>query len=189
MNANSVKLARQFCDQCIWAYQCWITHIKLFDENQNKEKTINKVLGFHERLWYITQQYTVLQICKLHDPAEFKRHKSTSYNLTINYMINYCDWGEDKESINALAAKLDELYQFINPARNKVIAHSDLKTIHHKYELLGKFPENLDVEYFHALQDFANCVHKKWVGCQYPFKDMTLVENDVAEYLHLLERA
>jgi hypothetical protein len=109
--------------------------------------------------------------------------------LTINYIIDNCDWGEYEESIKELAAKLDELYQFLNEARNKIIAHSDLKTIHHKYELLGAFPENLDVEYFHTLQDFANSVHKKWVGCPYPFKDMTPIEKEVADYLTLLEKA
>ena len=71
--------AQAFCDLCQWVYECWITHSHLFDrlpERLQEERNV-PVEEFVEtaygrclyRLNEFRQQYSILQIAKLHDPA------------------------------------------------------------------------------------------------------------------------
>jgi len=103
-------------------------------------------------------------------------------------MTGYIDWGEDKNSLEQLAAKLDELYKQISPARNKVIAHNDLDVLL-RGEPVGGFPEGLDKEYFQCLEEFARRVHKKCDHGHYLFKDMNHVIDSACEYLEVLKRS
>jgi len=78
------SLAREFCHQCNWAFVCWIAHRRIFDDNPNNKLLDRNAPNFNEYLWRISQTYSYLQICKLHDPANSTRGKTISYNLTIN---------------------------------------------------------------------------------------------------------
>ncbi len=185
---DSRTFAREFCHQCNWAFACWIAHRRIFDDNPNKEILNRNAPNFNEHLWRISQAYSYLQICKLHDPAKFTRRDKTSYNLSISYIIEELDWGNQEDSIRQLAARLDQLYQRISPARNKVIAHNDLGVLL-QVEPIGEFPEGLDKEYFQCLQEFASLVHKKCDSCHYLFKDMNHVMDGAYEYLEVLTNA
>jgi AbiU2 len=145
MDTSPFEIAQKFCELCNWAYECWITHRTLFDDNPNKEILNRKAPYFHEHLWHISHDYSFLQICKLHDPANSKA--TNSYNLSIRYIIDKLDWGDEKDSIKQLAGTLEKLYSRINTARNKVIAHNDLDVLL-RGEPIGEFPEGLDIEYF-----------------------------------------
>jgi AbiU2 len=179
-------LAREFCHQCNWAFACWITHRRIFDDNTDKDILNRNAPNFNEHLWRISQTYSYLQICKLHDPARSAGAKSP--NLTIRYIIDNLDWGGDKDSVQHSAAKLEELYQHIKPTRNKVIAHNDLDALL-QGEPVGEFPEGLDKEYFHCLQEFAIRVHKKCDSGHYYFKDMNHAMDGAYEYLEVLRNS
>lgn len=181
MNPISPDVAKQFCELCGWAYECWVTHKRLFDENVKTETTIDRAKYFMERLSKITQEYSLLQICKLHDPAT----QNGAVNISIEYILQFGDWGPDVERINGLVRRLATLFDELKSARNKVLVHNDLEAIMGA-AVLGKFPEGFDDEYFAALQDFANTVHEKWHGGPYPFND--LAGADVEEFLHILEK-
>ena len=178
-------LAKEFCTLCNWAFVCWIAHRRLFDDNPNKELLDRKAPYFHDYLWRISQAYSYLQICKLHDPAHSGANKS---NLSISFIIANLDWGDDKDSVQQSAAKLEELYRRINPARNKVIAHNDLDILL-RGEPIGAFPEGLDKEYFQCLQEFARRVHKQCDRGHYYFKDMNHVMDGAYEYLEVLNNS
>lgn len=179
-------LAREFCHQCNWAFACWITHRRIFDDNPNKETLDRNSPNFNEHLWRISQTYSYLQICKLHDQAKDRN----SYNLSIKYIVDNLNWGdEEKDSIKQLADKLDKLYsRMMKPARNKVLAHNDLDTLL-RGEPIGGFPEGLDKEYFQWLQEFARRVHKQCDGGHYCFNDMNHVMDGAFEYLEVLENS
>ncbi len=181
MDPISKDIADKFCELCNWVYESWVTHKLLFDENENKENNIGKCKYITSRLSIITQEYCLLQIAKLHDPAL----QGNSRNLTVDYMVRSGEWGERKNEIDRIHAKLLELWNCIKPARNKILTHNDLET-YRADEALGSFPEGADDEYFEALQDLVNEVHEKWVGGPYPFND--LAQNDVLKFLALLER-
>lgn len=182
MNPISPDVAKQFCELCNWAYECWVTHKRLFDENVKTETTIARAKYFTSRLSVITQEYSLLQICKLHDPAIQK----SAVNITIDYIVRFGDWGADTSEINQHALRLAALFDKLKSARNKVLAHNDIEAIMGA-AALGEFPEGLDYEYFAALQELVNLVHEKWLGGPYPFND--LAGADVEEFLHVLEKA
>jgi hypothetical protein len=84
MTQISGDIAGTFLELCNWAYECWITHKRLFDENDRTERTIGKAKCFTARLSTVTQEYVLLQICKLHDPAIQRGHR-------ISPLITYLD--------------------------------------------------------------------------------------------------
>ncbi|SPF44044.1 hypothetical protein SBDP1_480027 [Syntrophobacter sp. SbD1] len=182
MNVISKEVADTFCKLCKWTYVAWITHKSLFDKNTNPEGTIGKIPYFTETLSKITQEYCLLQICKLHDPA--KQRGST--NLTIDYMVRFGDWGSQAKGIKAIQKRLSALWDQLKRdcVRNKILTHNDLQTSVNNSPL-GAFPEGFDDQYFQALQDFVNAVYDKWLGGPCPFDD--LAESDVKEFLELLE--
>lgn len=182
MDPISKDIAIKFCGLCNWVYETWVTHKFLFDENKTSENNIKKCAAFTSRLSIITQEYSLQQIAKLHDPAI----QGNSLNLTVDYMVRFGEWGERRDDIERIHAKLLDLWSRLKPARNKALAHNDLETLMAD-TALGSFPEGADNEYFDALQALVNEVHEKWVGGPYPFND--LAQADVKEFLALLERA
>lgn len=182
MNSISKDTALKFCELCNWVYEVWVTHKKLFDENHEPDKNIGKVKYFTHRLSIITQEYCLLQISKLHDPAI----QRGSLNLTIDYIVRFGSWGDDEDEINSISKSLAELWAKIKPARHKILAHNDLETFFNE-EDLGEFPDELDRQYFELLQRLVNIVHEKWIGGPFPFND--LAESDVDEFLFTLNRA
>lgn len=182
MNPISPDVAKQFCELCNWAYECWVTHKRLFDENVKTETTIARAKSFTSRLSIITLEYSLLQICKLHDPAIQK----IAINITIDYVVRFGDWGAETSKIKEHARRLGVLFDELKSARNKLLAHNDLEAIMDA-AVLGGFPEELDDEYFAVLQELVNAVHEKWLDGPYPFND--LAGADVEEFLHVLEKA
>ncbi len=180
MNRDTALL---FCRVCCWAYQAWVTHKYLFDQNDKKTDTIEKAIAFTNRLSTITQEYSLQQIAKLHDPAVQKNNR----NISVDFVVKFGEWDDKEAKIKAIEARLLELWGHLNPARNKLLAHNDLEALLAN-EALGKFPEGEDDLYFAALQELANEVHARWVdGKPYPFDDLAI--NDVFEFLNVLEKS
>ncbi len=176
-------IALLFCQVCSWAYQAWVTHTYLFDRNDNKADTIVNAVGFTNRLSTITQEYSLQQIAKLHDPAVQKNDR----NVSVDFVVKFGEWGAKEAEIKAIQARLLDLWGRLKPARHKLLAHNDLKALLAN-EALGGFPEGEDDLYFAALQELANEVHARWVdGKPYPFDDLAI--NDVFEFLNVLERS
>lgn len=182
MNPISPDVAKQFCELCNWAYECWMTHKRLFDKNRRTEANIARAKYFTSRLSVITQEYALLQICKLHDPAV----QRGAVNITIDYVVRFGDWGRDSDRINSHVQHMRSLFEKLQSARNKVLAHNDLEAIMES-TAFGEFPEGLDDEYFSELQKLVNAVHEKWIGGICPFND--LAGADVEEFLDVLEKA
>jgi hypothetical protein len=183
MNPISGDVAKKFCELCNWAYECWLTHKLLFDENDRTERTIGKCKYFTARLSIITHEYGLLQLCKLHDPAI----RGNSLNITIDYIVRFGKWGPDAKRIQGIVSRLTILFEKLKSARNKLLAHNDLETLMDEGAVLGKFPQGLDDEYFSTLQELVNEVNEKWFGGPYPFND--LARADVYEFLQVLEKA
>ena len=178
----SREIAVAFCDQCNWAYEVWVTHKSLFDDNPNRDANISRAHDFIVRLSRITHEYALQQVSKLHDRGEQRGH----LNLSIDYVVRFGEWGDKQEQIDAIRTRLEQLHEYIRPARDKILSHNDLETVVGNHTL-GDFPKGIDVQYFKALQDLANEVHLRWTGKLYPFYDLAI--SDVHAFLHLLELA
>ena len=131
----------------------------------------------------IGKEYSLQQIAKLHD----SRGKKPNQNISIDFVVSFGEWGAKEAEIKAIEKRLLELWGHLKPARNKLLAHNDLKAILADEEL-GGFPEGKDDLYFAALQELVDKVHDRWGnGGPYPFNE--LAKADVNEFLHVLEKS
>jgi hypothetical protein len=179
MPANFNAVILEFCRVCHWAYEAWRTNRVLFDESPRADKLYHSASGpALERICNITQEYFLLQIAKLHDPASQKIGKVIHYNLGIDYIIKFGGWDLVTEAkLQSLQKQLDALHQKILPARNKILSHNDLPTIlAHAVE--GKFPSEADTAYFKTLEEFVNLVCEKSTGENFNFISAVDMEID-----------
>jgi len=173
----------KFCKVCGWAYQAWVTHKHLYDQNDKQADTLEKAVSFFNRLSTITHEYSLQQVSKLHDPAQ----QGDDLNVSIEFVVKYGEWGDKEAEVKKIAEKLAVLGKLLKPARNKILSHYDLNALLVN-EALGGFPEGEDDIYFAALQELVDEVHDRWVdGGPYPFD--ALCKNDVSEFLNVLERS
>ncbi len=178
MTALSNRVVSEFCRLCDAAYESWRIHKLLVDDNPCFDAmTRGKCGGFLDRISKITQEYALLQIVKLHDPAV----QNNNISLTLEYVVAYGGWDEETLSqLKELQTQLDGLAKKIRPARNKVLSHNDLKSILSN-AVLGSFEEGADNEYYERLQRFVGIVHDK--TCGYPYRFDEIVEADVQSLL------
>lgn len=174
----SVRVVKEFHGLCNHAFESWLMHRTLFDDNpRDAELTTGPARMFFARLSVLTQEYSLQQIAKLHDPAV----QQGRVNLTIDYIVRFGAW--DAATRMALAerqAELDAFAKLIKPARNRVLSHIDLETILCS-EAPGGFEEDADRRYFEVLEQFVNTVHDLTVGGPLPF--CKTVEGDVFMFL------
>jgi hypothetical protein len=70
MTAHSEIVVDEFCERCQWAYESWSTRRVLFDDKTRSAKLQTSKSGKAlYRISEIMQDYWILQVSKLHDPA------------------------------------------------------------------------------------------------------------------------
>ena len=87
-------------------------------------------------------------------------------NLNIKHFINMECWVKgQKEKLKEYYDVLEEFYNYIKGARNKIIGHNDL-SIYNKEKAngLGAFPEGLDDKFVETLEKFYNYLHEITFG-------------------------
>ena len=177
----SPAAALEFCKLCDWAYEAWLSHREMFDLNPRAAELLKSFAAEQlARLSIISQEYSLLQIAKLHDPAVV----SGKITLGIDYVVTYGAWSQTTRSqLETLRLKLNGFGSQLRDIRNKSLSHNDLAQIV-AGATLGAFQPGEDELYFQTLQDFVNIVHSEVVGGPWPFND--LVKNDVAAFMGLL---
>lgn len=182
MQESSNYIIIEFCKLCSWAHETWLNHKELFERNPIERKVqLSGAADVMSRLSIISQEYSLLQIVKLHDKAIV----NGNITLGIDYVIKYFAWDEStRKKLKELEIKLNNFSSKIKSARNKCLSHNDLESIL-AGENLGEFQEGEDDAYFECLQEFVNIVHEEKVGGLWPFDD--LVKNDVEAFLSVLQ--
>ena len=167
----------KFCKLCSWTYEVWSTQRTIFDDNADlKSFEKLKCVDFLRRFNIILQEYTLLQIVKLHDPA----NQGINKNLSLDYIVNNIDWDQGaKSNLEKLKNRLDELLgNCLAVARRKSLCHNDFGiTINNT--TCGEFAKDVDMEYFEKLQEFIDIAHDKIVGGPYPFNDLAKSDTNV----------
>jgi hypothetical protein len=181
-HALSATVVRHFCTLCDKAHEYWLNHLELFDNNRRDTELVNSVARPEwERLSIISQEYSLLQLVKLHDPAVM----NGNCNLGIKYVLAYGGWSESvRHGLAALAKELDRFAKPLLDARNKILSHNDLATMV-AGAALGAFPVGDDEKYFKALQEFVNIVHGEVIGGPCPFNNF--VKQDIAYFLRSIK--
>lgn len=183
MPALSPLVVEEFCKLCDWAFQTWLIHRELFDENPDAAQ-LQASHGAEalSLLSVITQEYALHQIAKLHDSTVV----AGNVTLGIDYMVKYGGWSSTTQaSLSALAQRLSQFATGLRSARNKALSHNDLAAIV-AGQALGSFTPGEDIKYFEDLQEFVNLVHEEVIGGPFPFDD--LVKNDVIGLLSIIKR-
>lgn len=153
------KTLLKFFEVCDWAVWALKAHSAIEQAPQINAVMKGKDSRFLWKLSSVTQEYALLQLSKLHDPAtQRKRH-----NLGLDYIIKFGGWGPP------VVARLEELRQQLNreladnikPARNMTLCHNDLEILL-KNIPLGEWvdPDSLG-RYVGALQEFVDIVSRE----------------------------
>jgi AbiU2 len=177
MSVLTPQIVDEFWQICNAAYECWLGHRGLFDDNANLEQLGGShCAAFLAHLSIVTQRDTLQQIAKLHDPAK----QFGQNNLSIAYVVDNGLWDrETRMRLSVLKGKLDAFAELLRQARNKIIAHNDVAARLLR-PALGGFPDGADIEYFNNLQAFVDIV----AGEPRPFND--LVRNDARVFVEAL---
>jgi hypothetical protein len=135
---------------------------------------------FFARLSEVTQEYSLLQIVKLHDPAT----QQGRCNLTLDYMVRFGGWdAATRAELEKVKARLDSFAANIRPARNHALSHNDLEFIL-KGDAEGDFPDGEDQAYFKALEEFVDIVARAALGTPFPF--CVMADGDAGYFVQLV---
>ena len=142
-------------DQAIWLRQTVNTFNYLFNSGPETERLLKESAGlFFGDLNTMMQEYAILLVCRLTGPAEsFGKANLSTQRFTTLMRQNGCLTPE----IERLDASLTAYGELLKPARNKIIAHSDL-VVHVNSIALGAHGEEVMVEFFENLQAYFDAV-------------------------------
>lgn len=175
---SAKDIVKKFCGHVHWLVTVRHTYKVLFEDEQQScqilmEKTAS---SFFADLNRILQEYLLLECAKITDPAATRNHG----NFTVDHLLEDICWPDDKaiveklislpddhkdilKELSSLQASTKGFRTFIEPARNKLLAHLDRGAVL-SGKPLGEFPEGEDKKFFEALQKICNITHEACFG-------------------------
>lgn len=142
-------------DEAIWLRQTVNTFNYLFDSGSDTEQILKEsACLFFGDLNTMMHEYTILVVCRLTGPA---RSAGKSNLSTQRFTMLLKDRGCLTPEIESLDAKLRAYGELLKPARDKIIAHSDLE-VHVNSTVLGGHSEQAMVEFLEDLQGYFDSV-------------------------------
>ncbi len=143
------KTAESFSNLCISAYECWQMY-KIMREYKIDDKS-----GIWGRFEPILQHHTFLQMAKINDPEKYGKKYGKDYNLSLAYFVCRVNKPSYRNSYEKFLKNNKEFMEAIREARNKVIAHPDLK-VYTSDDVVGAFSAGLDEDYFNSLHEIIS---------------------------------
>lgn len=170
------ELTKDFHSLCEWTHHAWLMHKTIETSPQTDQLMKGRCKEFLHHLSRITQEYSLQQIAKLHDPAL----QGSKSNLTLDFVIRFGKW--DEATVATLSGLRDEMARLVgNPvkgSRNMVLSHNDVETIA-KETVHGQFESGADDRYFELLQQFVDIVNDKSFGGPAPFSEFAVSDTQV----------
>lgn len=138
-------------DEAIWLRQTVNTFNRLFDSDPETERILRESADlFFTDLNTIMHEYTILLICRLTGPARSSGKDNLSTRRFTGLMRDArCLTPE----IERLDARLQEYGELLKPARDKIVAHSDLE-VHVNATVLGGHEEGQMAQFLEDLQAY-----------------------------------
>jgi len=128
MNVDEQKIAEQFCFFSLSAYEAWRIRRFIFDDASIPRELLQKAGEFYKCLGGILHEYSLLQIQMILDKAYFDKRTRLKPNLTVAYVVEELNWKEDSGRVSDIYQEMLSLMPELKEARNKRLAHLDLKT-------------------------------------------------------------
>ena len=155
MTAFSQSHANLLWRVCNDAHEAWKLRRALIDDNVQLADVMKSSHDyFVYQLSFALHQFALLQIAKLHDPAEM----SGRLNMSLAFVVERHVWKPAAlDRLAKLRSELVVLYDAIKTARHRILAHNDLEVLEGGIEL-GAFPHEADSKYFAALFKFVQTV-------------------------------
>ena len=139
-------------EECMWTMKCYKNFRHLYEHDRTLDLLKYSAGRFFHDMNIVLQEYCLLQIGKMTDPAITKIRGGERENLTIPNLDarlkaeNF--WGHE---ISELSEKIMSYRDVIQESRNRVIAHADKKTFlqnltigEHTEQMVRSFFENLN---------------------------------------------
>jgi hypothetical protein len=156
------QIIDRFCDRVHWLISIRHTFKVLFEDDQPSCKPLIEKTAplFFSDLNRILHEYLLLECAKITDNAITLGNE----NFTVDYLVRNICWPCDtKKELESLRAVTQNFRRFIETARNKRLAHSDLDA-YCSEKVLGEFGEGEDRKFFDALERIGNLSHEACFG-------------------------
>jgi putative transcriptional regulator len=155
---------KAFTAACVYARSLYTHYTAIFEDTPLGENPLKKLSPyFFGDLGRMFREYIILQVCKLTDPAVDGRGNE---NLTVKFLAANADFTgdpSDAEEFQVRALRIEKFRSQLKPARDKVISHSDRKTILNGRPL-GGTQADAWVNFWLDLQVFVKLLWKRYVG-------------------------
>jgi len=134
----------------------------------------------------VLNEYLILQVCKITDPAKDYRDND---NHTIAFLLQYYDFSDDPPTLNRLDELRADMQTFrakLLPARNRLISHLDRDAILAGRSLGAASDEEWN-QFWLELQAFIYIVHRKVTGSSF-YLNGVAGRSDAGDLLKALTR-
>lgn len=148
---DSVERFGQLVHRLKFVHHCFK---ELFGTRESTRLLEVSALLFFSELDKILIDYFFLEVAKLTDPPTSGRNQDD--NISTQYFSEFVDWPPDVRAlIEKISPGIREFRAKIVPARNKLIAHYDAKTVLAD-ATLGGFSLGEDDVFLNSLEELAN---------------------------------
>lgn len=132
------------------------TYKELFENAESQELIKKTAWSFFRDLNAIMRKYLLLEFAKITDPAMTRGDE----NLTIDNIAESIDWPPDiEQKLKDLNDEAKKFRKYVKPARDKLLAHRDKKTILAE-KTLGEFPAGEGERFLTNLEEICNIMHE-----------------------------
>ena len=172
-----------FANHCVFMRSIYLHTCELFETSSAEDKALmgNTAGMFFGDLNRVLNEYVILQVCKITDPA----HQGNYDNHTIAFLLEHYDFSSDPQLKN-LGARMQAFRKKIECARHKLISHLDRDAILAGHPLGAATDQEWD-QFWLDLEKFINIVHRKVKGSPFYLSDVA-GRSDAGDLLKALRR-
>jgi len=155
-----------FANYCVFMRSIYLHARELFETSSAEDKALMGITAgtFFGDLNRVLNEYAILQVCKITDPAHDIRNND---NHTIAFLLEDYDFDPPiLKRLNDLHASMQAFREKILPARHKLISHLDRAAILAGHPLGAANDEDWS-QFWLDLQDFIYIVHREVIGSSF----------------------
>ena len=161
-SANAKRWVKEFCGHVV-SIKIATHTFKILFEDKSTIKLMQRTAGrfFHD-LNGILIGHALLEYIKILEPAV--SGISGQENFSVDNLFETINWGPEAiDELTEIRERLVAFGKYIKPARNKLLAHYDKKTVLAKSPV-GAFPAGEELKFINDLERLCDVMHKECFG-------------------------